>query len=232
MKIAGFQKTTLIDYPGKIACTIFLYGCNFRCGYCYNPTLVTKKPEKVFSEEEIFSFLEKRRGVLEAVCITGGEALMSLEISFLKKIKSLGYLIKIDTNGSYPEKLKEIIREGLVDYIAMDLKASPENYSKITNRPIDITKLEETIGIIHSFGNYEFRTTIIMRYHSVFEISSLGKWINSLIGKPKRYYLQGFRAVREMVDSNFKDEVSTTEKYLKDIKECSKEYFSEVGIRF
>ncbi len=181
MKIAGLQKTTLIDYPGKIACTIFLYGCNFRCGFCYNPNLVTKEFDKGFSEEEILSFLKKRKGKLEAVCITGGEPLISLDEDFLKKIKELGFLIKIDTNGSYPKKLKELVEKKLVDYIAMDIKGSKKNYQKITNSNIPLEKIEESIKIIHDFGNYEFRTTIVDKFHDEKEIESLGEWINGLL---------------------------------------------------
>jgi pyruvate formate lyase activating enzyme len=181
MKIAGLQRTTLIDYPGKIACTVFLHGCNFRCGFCYNPDLVTKEFVKGFTEDEILNFLKKRRGKLEAVCITGGEPLITLDKDFLKKIKGLGYLIKIDTNGSFPQRLKEMITENLVDYIAMDIKASRENYSNITEVEIPIQKIEESIKMIHDFGNYEFRTTVIEKFHDSKEIGKIGEWINEII---------------------------------------------------
>ncbi len=182
MKIAGLQKVTTIDYPGEVACTIFLHGCNFRCGFCYNPDLVIKDSEGEFSEEDVLNFLEKRVGKLDAVCITGGEPLMTLDLDFVRKIKDLGYKIKIDTNGSFPDKLREIISEGLVDYIAMDIKGDKENYSKIAGVDIDLDKIETSIKMIHSFGKYEFRTTIVDRFHDMNSVINLRKWMNEVCG--------------------------------------------------
>ena len=232
MKIAGLQKTTLIDYPGKVACTIFLKGCNFRCGFCYNPDLVVRDDIECFSEEEILEFLKKRQGKLDAVCITGGEPLMTLDFDFVRKIKAMGYLVKIDTNGSFPRRLKELIDGGLVDYIAMDIKAVGRDYSKVAAVNVDLSKIEESIKLIYGFGNYEFRTTVISRFHDVFSMRDLGRWITGLVGgKPKRFFLQGFRVNDEMIDSSFKDEKNVGEKYLSEIKDCISEYFGKVGIR-
>ena len=144
MKIKGMQELTLVDYPGKIACTLFLHGCNFRCGFCHNPELVLAPMGEEHSEAEILKFLEKRKGQLEGVCITGGEPLMTIDVGFLKKIKDLGYSIKMDTNGSFPELLEELIKDKLIDYVAMDIKTVKEKYNEITGCDIDIKKIEKT----------------------------------------------------------------------------------------
>jgi pyruvate formate lyase activating enzyme len=232
MKIAGLQKTTLIDYPGKVACTIFLHGCGFRCGFCYNPELVLKQMGYGFSQEEVFDFLKKRKGKLDAVCITGGEPLMTLDFEFLKKIREMGYLIKIDTNGNFPGKLKKAIEEGLVDYIAMDVKSSPKNYSKVTGVKVDIGRIEDSIRTIHKFGNYEFRTTILYKYHDAFEMRALGRWMKKLVSdRPKKFYLQGFKSGHNMIDESLRAEKTVGEKHLQELKECVDEFFEEVGIR-
>lgn len=232
MKIAGFQKITLIDYPSKISCIIFLWGCNFRCGFCYNPGLVIKEEREEFTKEEILKFLERKKGKLEAVCITGGEPLMSLEEDFLKKIKELGYKIKIDTNGSFPEKLKNLTEKKLVDYIAMDIKAGRENYSKVAGTKVNIEKIEESINLISKFSEYEFRTTIIPKFHDEKEIEKIGEWINGLCGgKPKKHFLQGFKNKENFIDKTFKEEKETTEEFLKKLKKIDEKYFENVEIR-
>jgi len=231
MKICGLQKTTLIDYPGKIACTIFLYGCNFRCGFCHNPELVTEENENIFSEEEILGFLEKRKKYLEGICITGGEPTLSLNKEFLRKIKNLGYLIKIDTNGSLPEKLKEIIDENLVDFVAMDVKASKENYKKITNSGISPEKIEESIKLISELKDYEFRTTVIEGIHDIEEMKKIAEWLNKLIGKPKKYSLQAFKNSGKVLSEEFENKKDTSEKVMREIKEAIKDDFEEIEIR-
>ena len=232
MKIAGLQKTTLIDYPGKVACTIFLSNCNFRCGFCYNSDLVFDREDNSFSEEYVLNFLKARRGKLEAICITGGEPLLSLEIEFVKKIREMGYLIKIDTNGSLPDKLKEFVDAGLVDYVAMDLKASPSIYSKVVGVDAQIEKLEESIKIISKLPDYEFRTTICNRFHNEEIIKEIGEWVFSVIGKkPKKYFLQGFKNTGTFVDDSFKDEVNIFEEQLVGMKKIADNYFEEVKIR-
>jgi pyruvate formate lyase activating enzyme len=232
MKICGLQKTTLIDYPKKIACTIFLYGCNFRCGFCHNPELVIEENNNVFSEEEILEFLDKRKKYLEGVCITGGEPFLTLEKNFLREIKKREYLIKIDTNGSFPERLKEMIDEGLVDFVAMDIKASKENYGKTINADIPIEKIEESIKLISKLENYEFRTTVVDGMHDIEEMKKIARWLNELIGKPKKYSLQGFKNSGKVLDEKFKDKKNTSEKFLKEIQEEIKGSFEEIEIRF
>lgn len=231
--ISGLQKTSLIDYPGKIACTLFIFGCNFRCGFCHNPELVLTPTGKEYSEEEILDFLEKRKSQLEGVCITGGEPLLSLEEDFLKKIKELGYAIKIDTNGTNPEKLKDFISKRLVDYVAMDLKASPENYNLVASAKVDIKKLKENIKLMVESGvDYEFRTTILKKFHDEIELKKMFDWILKILGKkPKKYFLQGFTNHGKFIDSSFNKEPSVYEDYLIKFKPLAQEYFEEVGIR-
>jgi pyruvate formate lyase activating enzyme len=232
MKICGLQKTTLVDYPKKIACTIFIYGCNFRCGFCHNPELVTEKNENIFSEKEILDFLEKRKKYLEGICITGGEPLLTLEKNFLREIKKLGYLIKIDTNGSFPEKLKEIIDEELVDFVAMDIKSSKERYKEFINADINLEKIEESIRLISKLEDYEFRTTVIENMHDLEEMKKISKWLNSLIGKPKKYSLQAFKNSGKVLDEKFKYKKDTSEKFIKEIKEEIKDSFEDIETRF
>ncbi len=234
MKIKGLQKTTLVDYPGKVACTIFLYGCNFKCGFCHNPELVImpagKTPE--YSSSEILEFLEKRRGQLDGICITGGEPCLNLDLDFLKKVKDIGYSIKLDTNGSFPEKLDEIIDLGLVDYIAMDIKASRGMYEKVVNSKVFIDRIEKSIKIISDFGNYEFRTTIVEKFHSVSEVKNMMDWLKEIVGgKMKNYYLQGFKNSGKMIDENFQREGEVSPEYLEKLKKIAKDYFENVGVR-
>lgn len=233
MNIAGLQKVSTIDYPGEISCIIFLHGCNFRCGYCYNVDLVLNRPGEGYSEEYVLDFLKKRKGKLDAVCITGGEPLITLDLNFVKKIRDLGYKIKIDTNGSFPNKLKEIIDLKLIDYVAMDIKGDRENYSKVIGVDVDLKKIEESIKLVHAFGDSEFRTTVAQRYHNKDNMKNIGEWLNEVLGeKPNQLFLQGFRRNTDgMVDMDFMNESNVTEKYLEEMKEACKDYFLEVGIR-
>jgi len=232
MKIKGLQKLTLIDYPGKLACTIFLFGCNFRCGFCHNPELVLNKLGGNISEQEVLDFLEKRKKYLEGICITGGEPLLTLEKDFLKKIKSLGYKIKLDTNGSFPEKLEEFVSEGLIDFVSMDIKSSKENYLKVSNSKIEIEKIEKSIKLISGLKDYEFRTTILEEIHTTEEMEKIGKWLNELIGKiPKKYFLQGFKNNGKFIDQKYQNKIDVTEVFLERLKQKIECYFEEVGIR-
>ena len=234
MNIAGLQKVSTIDYPGEISCIVFLHGCNFRCGFCYNPDLVLRQASDGFSQEYFFNFLKKRKGKLDAVCITGGEPLITLEIDFVRKIKELGYKVKIDTNGSFPDKLKELIDLKLIDYIAMDIKSSKEFYSRAIGVPADISKIERSIKLVNDFENSEFRTTVVKRFHDGKVMKDLGKWVKEICeSKPKRIFLQGFRRNEEgMIDMDFMNEQNVSEKYLEEMKESVKDYFCEVGLRF
>jgi len=233
MKISGLQKVTTIDYPGEIACTIFLHGCNFRCGFCYNPDLVVKEFDEGFSEEQILKFLNGRVGKLDAVCITGGEPLMTIDLNFVRKIKDMGFKVKIDTNGSFPDKLKEMINLGLVDYIAMDIKGARDDYSKIVGVNANLKKLEESIKMIHDFGDYEFRTTTVGRLHDADSMVSMAKWLNEICGaKPKQLFLQGFKKNEDgMIDSSYMNELDVSEKFLVELKGVIKNSFEKVEVR-
>ena len=232
MLIKGLQKTTLIDYPGKIACTIFLFGCNFRCGYCHNPELVTTPEDFSYSEDEILDFLERRKKYLDGICITGGEPLMNIDLEFLKKIKSMGYKIKLDTNGSFPNKLRKLIEEKLVDYIAMDIKASRENYEKVVNSKVLIEKIEESIKIISNFQEHEFRTTIVEKFHDTEEIKKIILWLNEISeGKVLKYYFQGFKNSGKLLNPEFSSEKNIEESYLLELKKVCEPICGKVIVR-
>ena len=207
MLIKGLQKLTLLDYPTKTACTIFTGGCNFRCPFCHNASLVFNVNDGEKHEtDEVLSFLKKRQGLLDGVCVTGGEPLLQKDIKeFLKEIKEMGYAIKLDTNGYSPEKLMEIAEEGLIDYVAMDIKNCKEKYSETAGVDIDISKIEKSVDFLIASGiDYEFRTTVVKEYHTLSDIERIAQWISGA----KRYYLQNF------VDSGdlIKDGLSAVDK--------------------
>lgn len=233
MKIKGLQHLTLIDYPGQLACTIFCFGCNFRCGFCHNPELVVKENDEDISQKEILEFLEKRKKDLDGVCFTGGEPLLNIDIDFLVKIKEMGYKIKIDTNGSYPEVLERLIDLNLVDFVAMDIKASPENYETLTNVNTDLEKIEKSVKLIaRQIENYEFRTTVLEKYHDVIEIKKIAEWLNSIVGKKlKKFVIQGFKNNDKFVDGFFKNYPDTSERHLRELRYEIKDYFDEIEIR-
>jgi len=192
MKIIGLQKLTLLDYPGKVACTVFTEGCNFRCPFCQNSKLVLPNHQaQSISSESVLQFLKKRKGLLDGICISGGEPLIHPEIyDFILQVKTLDYAVKIDTNGSYPSRLKELVQHHLIDYIAMDIKSSPERYcmaAGTTENPI--TQIEESVNFIMQCNiPYEFRTTVVKELHTAEEFAAIGHWLK----KAKAYYLQGF----------------------------------------
>lgn len=192
MKIAGFQKLTLLDYPGKVACILFTYGCNFACPFCHNSFLVTGDvPVPEYSEEEIFNFLKKRHGVLDGVCISGGEPLLHGDLpEFIKKIKELGYPVKLDTNGSMPEKLKGMVQSRLVDYVAMDIKNTFDKYPETTGcENINTDNIKESIDfLMKGYVDFEFRTTVVKEFHSPQDIER----ISEIISGCDKYYLQNF----------------------------------------
>lgn len=192
MRLGGIQKLTLLDYPGTVACTVFTLGCNMRCPFCHNALLVTKTEEaEVYPEEEFFAFLNKRRGILDGVCVTGGEPLLQSDAGeFIAKIKALGYKVKLDTNGSFPDRLEEILKSGNVDYVAMDIKNSPEKYAETVGIPgFDVSKIQRSIEIIRSSGiEYEFRTTVVAPLHNGESIAGAALMVK---GSPK-YFLQNF----------------------------------------
>lgn len=190
MEFGGLQKLTVLDYPEHVACILFTKGCNFRCPFCHNAVLVENKTEENYSQEEILSFLNKRKGVLDGVNITGGEPLLHKDIGdFLKKVKELGYDVKIDTNGSYPERLKKLVDDGLVDYVAMDIKNIPEKYALTAGVEVPLEKIEESIDFLMSGAvDYEFRTTVTKEFHTPQDIEKIARRISGA----KRYFIQNF----------------------------------------
>ena len=192
MNFNGFQKLTLLDYPGKVACTLFTAGCNLRCPFCHNASLVTHIDNtNIYNKEEILSYLGKRQGILEGVCISGGEPLMQKEIEdFISEVKSLGYSVKLDTNGFYPDKLISLVEKGLIDYVAVDIKNSYSKYAKTTGiENLDLAPLKRTVEFLLSGKvDFEFRTTIVEGLHTDADILDIGKTIK---GAP-RYFLQNF----------------------------------------
>jgi pyruvate formate lyase activating enzyme len=188
MILGGFQRNSLIDYPGKIASVVFTQGCNLKCFYCHNKSLWGEKGENQIDVEEVFEHLEKRKGVLDGVVITGGEPTLQKDlVSFVKRIKDLGLLVKLDTNGTDPVKLKYLLDQKLVDYIAMDIKASSEKYDKISGVKVSLENIKKSIEIIKTSGvDYEFRTTFCTPELDDQDIDK----ISELIGECKRYVLQ------------------------------------------
>ncbi|MBO4749151.1 MAG: anaerobic ribonucleoside-triphosphate reductase activating protein [Lachnospiraceae bacterium] len=182
MLICGLQKTTLLDFPGHVACTIFTGGCNFRCPYCQNGELVLNPAaQPSLSVEEVMAFLKKRKGILEGVCITGGEPTLQSDLEdFVREVKNLGYLVKLDSNGYHPEALKRLVEQGLLDYVAMDVKASKANYARVTGVPnLDISRIEESVAFLMSQRQipFEFRTTVVRGLHTLEEFEEIGKWL-------------------------------------------------------
>ena len=222
MKIQGLQKLTLLDFPGKVACTVFTAGCNFRCPFCHNASLVVNIPKEAeITEEQFFAFLKKRQGVMDGVCVSGGEPLLQPGVEdFIKKIKEMGYAVKLDTNGSFPEKLQSLVENGLIDYVAMDIKNSREAYSITSGvEPLDIVSIEKSVSYLKE-GNipYEFRTTVVKNFHTEEEFERIGQW---LLGAQK-YFLQNFvdsgdlinRQVRGCTEEEMKDFLKVVQKYV------------------
>lgn len=203
MKINGFQKLTLLDYPGKVACTLFAPNCNLRCPFCHNASLVINPEEyDSYSEEEIFGYLKKRRGVIEGVCVSGGEPLLQPDIGeFIAKIRELGYSVKLDTNGTLPEKLGALISSGNVAYVAMDIKNSRENYYKAVGvKDFDTENVEKSASLLMK-GQvpFEFRTTLVKGIHTDADIVSIGEWL----GGDENYFLQAFKDSGNLISSEY-----------------------------
>jgi len=216
MKIGGWQKFSLIDYPDKISCIVFTQGCNFRCSYCHNPELVDpKKFGQTLDENIFFDFLKGRIGKLDAVVITGGEPTLHSDLpKFIKKIKEMGFLVKLDTNGTNPEMLKKLLDEKLLDYAAMDIKAPLEKYKKITGVTIDVKKIKKSIDLVmNSSVDYEFRTTLVKNLLSTEDIVQIGKEIKGA----KKYYLQKFIPSKVLKEERLNEE-SYTDEELEELK--------------
>ena len=192
MKIHGLQKMTLLDFPGKVACTVFLGGCDLRCPFCHNAELIDGTAPAVMDETELLRFLEKRRGLLEGVAVTGGEPLLRGEelVSLAEKIRELGYPLKLDTNGTHPERLRRLTEAGLVSYVAMDIKNDPDRYAVTCGmESMDLGSVRESVSLLmEGKTEYEFRTTTVAELHDGDSFRKIGEWIRGA----KRYYLQKF----------------------------------------
>lgn len=225
MLIGGVQKMTMLDYPGKVACTIFTYGCNFRCPFCHNATLVIDEAN-LFDKNEILAYINKRKGILDGVVVTGGEPLLQSDImEFLAELKQTGLLVKLDTNGSYPERLEQIIEKGLVDYVAMDIKNCKEKYDLTTGVKIDISKIEKSVELLmQDRVDYEFRTTVVKELHKKEDFEKIGKW---LIGA-KRLFLQPFKDNENLIGENLS---SHSKESLEEFKGILEKTIPQVEIR-
>lgn len=192
MRVRGLQKLTLLDFPGKMGCTVFLGGCNFRCPFCQNSELILPGGDEYeIPEEDFFAFLKKRQGMLDGVCITGGEPLVNKNVDdFARRIKDMGYLVKLDTNGTFPDKLRALIDAGLVDYVAMDIKNFPEKYAETVGlEKFDMEPIFESVRLLMGGEtDFEFRTTVVRELHSAEDFEKIGEWLKG----DEKYFLQSF----------------------------------------
>lgn len=232
MVLGGLQKLTLIDYPGKIAATVFTVGCNFRCPFCHNPELVISDiafERGSLLEEDFFSFLEKRRGKLDGVCVTGGEPTIQKGIlDFLKRIKELGFLVKLDSNGTRPAVLEKMFSLQLVDFVAMDIKNSLKNYRKTCDADVDLEQIKLSVDLIRNSGvDYEFRTTVVPGIHTMDDFIAIGKWLNGI----ENFALQEYRDEGKILDEKLRSKILRKSLDLEKIKIYLKVYFKKVSIR-
>ena len=227
MQILGLNKTTLLDYPEHVAATVFTGGCNFRCPFCHNMDLVLGEVEPALSTEDFFAFLEKRKGILDGVCITGGEPTLQKDLpDFIRGIRDKGYLVKLDTNGYRPKVLEELLRENLLDYVAMDIKSSVENYPRVTGMAdLDVTGIQESVSLLKSAGiPYEFRTTVVKGLHRIDEFDEIGRWLQGA----EAYFLQAFRENEKAPDKSLS---SFSEAEMREMKQLAERYIERVELR-
>ncbi len=228
VKIYGLQKLTLLDYPGKMAATIFTGGCNFRCPFCHNRSLVfLNENEGEINVEAIFEYLEQRKNMLDGICITGGEPLLHNGLEdFIRRIKDIGLKVKLDTNGSQFERLKDLVEKGLIDYVAMDVKNTKERYAlTIGLEQYDISDIEKSVEYLkQDHVDYEFRTTIVKEFHEETDFKKMGEWLRGA----KRYYLQNFEEQETCIKKGL-HEIGTDK--LKEIENILKDYVKEIAIR-
>lgn len=229
-KIGGLEKVSLLDYPGKVSTILFTYGCNLKCSFCHNPELVIHPLDSdiEIKEEELFHYLKGRKGLIDAVVITGGEPLIWKDIGLLiERIRGMGFLIKLDTNGFFPKELKQLLKKGLLDYIAMDVKWSKDDYTKFSGDKKAVEKVKKSIEIIMNSGiDYEFRTTFVKGIHTIED----GEKITSMIKGAKKYYIQNFRSGKT-IDKTLDSSNSFTVEELKNILRGAKKHVKNSYIR-
>ena len=230
MILGGLQKLTLIDYPGKIAATVFTAGCNFFCPFCHNPELVDPvliKSQPLVAEEDFFSFLAGRQGLLEGVCITGGEPTLQADLpEFIKKIKGLGFLVKLDTNGTNPAMVEKLLDEKLVDFVAMDIKGPLEKYKRIVGDQARLEDIQRSVELTKSAPDYEFRTTVLPKLHNKKDIQSIGRWLQGA----KKYFLQPFRSGKTL-DASYAEEKTFSDDQLAEFCRILRIFVDDCGIR-
>jgi pyruvate formate lyase activating enzyme len=218
---------TLLDFPGKVACTVFLGGCDFRCPFCHNWDILDPSTPVIMEEDEFYKFLDKREGLLDGVAITGGEPLLRTGmVDFIKGMRSRGFLVKLDTNGNHPDRLKELVSEGLLDYVAVDIKNNKERYGETVGIPmLDISKIEETISFLLE-GNvpYEFRTTVLRQFHDADSFKGIAEWIEGA----EHYFIQSF-VDRETVPFSGLEAYSPEE--LEEFKKLVEPHVKHIDIR-
>ena len=228
MRIQGLQKLTLLDYPEHTACTVFTAGCNFRCPFCHNASLVVDIPKEAqISEEEFFAFLQKRIGIIDGVCVSGGEPLLQPDIEqFIRKIKDMGFAVKLDTNGSFPDKLIHLVEQGLVDYVAMDIKNSPDTYIFTAGtETLDIVSVKKSVAYLkEGHVPYEFRTTVVKHYHSKESFEEIGKWLEGT----EKYFLQNFVDSGDLIGKNTR---GCSEEEMKEFLMTVKKYIPSANLR-
>lgn len=219
MQINGFQKLTLLDYPGKVACTLFTAGCNLRCPFCHNASLVINPDMSAgINTTEILDYLKKRQGILEGVCISGGEPLLQPDIKeFIQQIKELGYSVKLDTNGCFPDKLKDLVDSGLIDYVAMDIKNCKEKYPLTVGREdFDISPIEKSVEFLkEGHVDYEFRTTVVKELHNVDDTQDIGVWLKGAT----RCFVQNFVDSGEIIQTGLNPVESSVLEEMKNVLE-------------
>lgn len=233
MKISGLQKMTLLDYPGKVACTVFLGGCNFRCPFCHNSELLGQNAPQFITEDELFAFLQKRQGLLEAVCISGGEPTLQPKLSeFISKIKELNFLVKLDTNGYRPDVLRQLLEAGLLDYVAMDVKNDLEHYPLTCGlSSMDINAIQESLSLLlQGKTEYELRTTVVEQLHNADSFKGIAAMLQRLSPKHKcqKYFLQPFVDRETVIYSNF---TAPSEEQLFEYKKILEQASETVAIR-
>ena len=227
MRIGGYEKLSTVDYPGEMACSIFLVGCNFNCGYCHNPSLISGDGTYV-AKEEVMEYLNQRKDMLDAVCISGGEPTCNPDLKeFIKEIKALGYKIKLDTNGTHPEVVKELLDEKLLDYIAMDIKASPKKYSQVVGKNVNMDIIYKSIELIKTSGiKYEFRTT----YLPILDKSDISEIAITMVKKNSKYFLQQFRN-KITNDANYHNYLPHKSEYVSSTADMVRGVIGMCGVR-
>ena len=228
MRIQGLQKLTLLDFPERTACTVFTAGCNFRCPFCHNASLVVDIPKEAeISEVEFFAFLQKLKGILDVVCLSGGEQLLQPDIEqFIRKIKDMGFAVKLDTNGSFPNKLIHMVEQGLVDYVAMDIKNSPETYAFTSGtEALDIEAIKKSVSYLkEGHVPFEFRTTVVKRYHSKESFEEIGEWLSGT----EKYFLQNFVDSGDLIGKNTR---GCSEEEMKEFLQVVQQYIPNAQLR-